>query len=98
MCLFIYRECHLFCFIELAVFDQPKAFVVPEESSTTNVAVYVIVAVLAFSALVIVLFITLWKKRRNRLSKRKKHSIMHDISSEQNSLKKILGEIEEPVK
>lgn len=81
-------------FIELAVFDKPKASVVPQESSTTNVKVYVIIGILAFSILAIVIFIVVLKKRKNRLSQKQKHNGIYDISSEQNIFKK-LGATEE---
>ena len=83
--------------IELAVFDKPKAPVVPEEP-TSNVKVYVIIGVVALSILAVVLFIILWKKRRNQISQGERHGTIHDRSSEQISFKKILEEIEEVVK
>ena len=83
--------------LELAVLDKPKAPAVPEEP-TSNVIVYVIVGVVALSILAVVLFIILRKKRRNQISERKEHDTIHDRSSEQSSLTRILEEIEEAVK
>ena len=84
--------------IELAVFDKPKAATEPTEEPTSNIKVYVIIGVVALSLLAVVLFIILWKKRRNQISQGKTHGTIHDKSSEQNSLEKILEEIEEAVK
>ena len=88
--------------IELAVFDKPKAPTEPTEEPTeeptSNIKVYVIIGVVALSLPAVVLFIILWKKWRNQISQGKTHGTIHDKSSEQNSLEKILEEIEEAVK